>query len=275
MSARGVALPTRPLSARRRCDNAAAMRRAVLVAGVCVVACTKVSAPFESGPPQYVIGVGPGAGMTAITATFTRPQDVKFRDAHCTAVGLDDGAEPPSLEGGRVEVWVAGGQVLGHVDRGAAGAYRTAIRAVLPPGTRLAGSVAGGAGVAAHRFRAPAVVPSPVQTAAPAQGFNARPTQGLDVRWQGGDSSHVSITLSFEPPQGTRGAGLLVSCVVPRAPGRFTVPAAAMSAAIVPHDARSVQLLVAATDRVRDGAYALDVIPLGGEGDQIVGTWSP
>lgn len=251
------------------------MRRAVLVACGCVVACTKASAPVESGPPQYVIGVGPGAGMTAITATFTRPQDVKYRDAHCTAVALDDGAEPPSLEGGRVEVWVAGGQVLGHVDRNAAGAYRAAIRAVLPPGTRLAGSVAGGAGVPAHRFRAPAVVPSPVQTMAPAQGFNARPTQGLDVRWQGGDSSHVSITLSFEPPQGTHGAGLLVSCVVPRAPGRFTVPAGAMGAAIVPHDARSVQLLVAATDRVRDGAYALDVIPLGGEGDQIVGTWSP
>jgi hypothetical protein len=239
-----------------------------------VLSCRGAAPPDESAAPRFVVGIGPGPGMTAFTATFTRAADLRYRDAHCTATSLNAGAEAPSLDGGRVEAWVAGGQVLGHVDRSPDGMYRAAVRASLPPGTRLAASVAGGPEVPAHRFRSPAKVPANVRHTAPAQGFNLRAGSGLEVRWEGGDSSHVSLTLSLEPPQGTVGAGLLVTCVVPRAPGAFTIPAAAVSPALVPAEARSVQLLVAATDRVREGDYALDVVPLGGEDDQVVGAYA-
>ena len=78
--------------------------------------------------------------------------------------------------------------------------------------------------------------------------------------------------MSLEPPQGSRGDGLLINCVVPRAPGVFVVPAAATRAALVPAGAVSVQLLVAATNRVQEDDYAIDVTPLGGEADQTFGT---
>ncbi len=247
-----------------------------MLATVALCACKSAPAP-QAEPataPRFVVGIGPGTGITAFTASFARESDLRYRDAHCTATPLTSGTEPPSLDAGRVEAWVAGGQVLGHVDCTRSGAYRAAVRTTLPPGTRLAASVAGGAEVPAHRFRSPAKVPTSVRRAAPAQGFNLRAGSGLEVRWEGGDSSHVTLTLSLEPPQGTPGAGLLVSCVVPRAAGRFTIPAAALSASLVPSEARSAVLLVAATDRVREGDYALDVVPLGGEDDQIVGSFA-
>ncbi len=250
------------------------MRSGWILASLAALSCKGAPAPDESTAPRFVVGVAPGPGLTAFTATFSRPTDLRYRDAHCTATSLDNGTEAPSLEGGRVEVWVAGGQVLGHVDRSPGGAYRAAVRAVLPQGTRLAASVAGSADVPAHRFRSPAKVPSNVRRTAPAQGFNIRAGSGLEVRWEGGDSSHVTLTLSLEPPQGTQGGGLLVTCVVPRAQGVFTIPAATLSPSLVPTEARSAQLLVAATDRVREGEYALDVVPLGGEDDQAVGVYA-
>lgn len=253
-----------------------AMRCRWMLATVVVCACKSAPAPQAepSTAPRFVVGVSPGPGMTAFTASFVRESDLRYRDAHCTATSLRDGAEPPSLDGGRVEAWVAGGQVLGHTDRSAEGVYRAAVRVALPAGTPLAASVAGGADVPAHRFRSPAKVPTSVRRTAPAQGFNLRAGSGLEVRWEGGDSSHVTLTLSLEPPQGTQGAGLLVSCVVPRSSGSFTIPAAALSPSLVPAEARSAVLLVAATDRVREGDYALDVVPLGGEDDQVVGTFA-
>lgn len=251
------------------------MRSVVILASMAVLSCRNAPPPAdESTAPRFVVGIGPGPGMTAFTASFARVSDLRYRDAHCTATSLTGGAEPPSLDGGRVEAWVAGGQVLGHVDCSSSGAYRAAVRTTLPPGTRLAASVAGGAEVPAHRFRSPAKVPTAVRHTAPAQGFNLNAGRGLEVRWEGGDSSHVSLTLSLEPPQGTPGNGLLISCVVPRAAGVFTIPAAALSASTVPLEARSVQLLVAATDRVREGDFALDVVPLGGEDDQVVGSYA-
>jgi len=62
--------------------------------------------------------------------------------------------------------------------------------------------------------------------------------------------------------------------VVPRAAGAFTIPAAAFSATMVPAGAQSAQLLVAATDRVREGDFALDVVPLGNEDDQVLGAYA-
>ncbi len=249
------------------------MRYAVMLASIAGLSCKGPAAPqADTRAPLYVVGIGPGAGLTAFTATFLRARDLRYRDAHCTAVSLTDGAEAPAADGGRFEAWVAGGQVLGHVDRAPDGVYRAAVRVTLTPGTRLAGGIAGGADVPAHRFRSPATVPTAVRRVAPAQGFNLRATEGLAVRWEGGSGSHVSLTLSLEPPQGTRGNGLLVSCVAPRAPGAFTVPAAAFAAA--PAEAQSAQLLVAATDRVREGDYALDAVLLGSEDDQVVGAFA-
>ncbi len=250
------------------------MRSAAIVATALVISCRGAPASAPESAPRYVVGIAPGEGMTAFTATFVRERDLRYRDAHCTAVTLRDGAEPPALDGGRVEAWVAGGQVLGHVDRASDGSYRAAVRVSLPEGTRLAAGVAGGADVPAHRFRSPATVPSPVRRVAPAQGFNLRAGAGLPVRWEGGAGSHVTLTLSLEPPQGSRGDGLLVTCVVPRAPGAFTLPAAALRPELVPAGAQSAQLLVAATDRVREGEFALDVVPLGGESDQVVGAYA-
>jgi hypothetical protein len=231
--------------------------------------------PDTSLAPRFVMGVGASQDFTVFTATFVAPRDLRYHDAHCTAVGLEGGAEPPSLAGGRVEVWVAAGPVLGHVDQSPDGRYQAAVRAVLPHGTRLAGSIAGGPEVPAYRFRAPARVPAPVHKLEPSQGFVLHTTRGITVRWEGGDSSHVTTTLSFEPPAGSHGPGALISCVVPRAPQRFTITPAVFAAARVPREATSVTLVVAATDRVRAGDHALDVSLVGSTADEVFGSAEP
>lgn len=242
---------------------------ASLALALSVAACR--DAPADNRAPRYVVGLGPGNTFTVINATFLADSAFLYRDERCTAVALRDGAEPPSLNAGRVEAWVVAGDILGHADRKPDGAYQAAVRTPLTAGTPLSASVAGSGDVPAHRFRTPARVPSPVRRTEPSAGFAVRPGAALPVRWEGGSGSHVSITLSMEPAIG-QGAGLLVSCVVPRAPGSFAIPAAALSAARVPADASAAQLVVVATERVREGDFAIDVALVGAEADQVTGT---
>lgn len=219
------------------------------------------------------MSVNPGPNFTALGAAFYPDADVVYRDANCTAVRLREGREPASLNAGRVEAWVVSGPVLGHVDPRPDGNYQAAVRATLPHGTRLAGSVAGTAVVPAHRFRSPARVPQPVRTTAPSAGFRSDANHLPEVRWEGGDSSHVTLQSSF-----TRGPleqsqdGLVLTCVVPRTAGSFTLPASA--ARVIPDGADTVALVVTATDRVQEGDYAFDVSPIGSADDVIRGTFT-
>jgi hypothetical protein len=247
------------------------MKRYFVFASVVFLSCH--DAPVMA--PLHVVSVAAGTGMTAITATFSDPATLRFRNESCVAVTLHHGAEPPAQHAGRVEAWIAGGQILGHTDRSSEGMYQAAIRATLPAGTPIAASNSGGTDVAAHRFRKSVRVPQGIRRTAPGQGFSVRSGAGVLVRWEGGDSSHVSITLSFEPPQGTTGDGVLINCVVPRSPGNYTVTADALSRSHIPTQAQSLQVLVVPVDRVRDGDYALDATTLVSDSDQIFGTLSP
>ena len=118
------------------------------------------------------------------------------------------------------------------------------------------------------------VVPTAVTRSAPAPGFRARRGGALDVAWQGGDSSHVAIVVTASHGASeTDPHGTLLTCVVPRAPGAFTVPAAALAA--VSPDADTITVTVAADDRVAEGDYAFDVTPLGTEADVAAGSFGP
>ncbi len=246
------------------------MRRALALL-LALAACREAPRPDESKAPRNVVVVGPSPGFTVIMGSFTAPRDVRYHDAHCLAVPTQDGAEPVSANAGRVEAWVVGGAILGHVERNGDGVYQAAVRTVLAPGTRLAGNIPGSADVPAHRFRTPATVPTAVRREAPAAGFTARAAEGLAVRWSGGSASHVTLTLTLEPAGG-RGAGLLVTCAAPAAPGAFTIPAAALAAA--PEGATTARLALAATGRAREGDYALDVVLVGGDDAEVRGSFT-
>ncbi len=245
------------------------MRAAGLLA-CALVACKPPSPPREDKAPRNVVVVGPGREFTVIMGSFTAARDVRYHDAHCLAVPMHDGAEPVSAPAGRLEAWVVAGDILGHVERNADGVYQAAVRTVLPAGTRVAANIPGSADVPAHRFRTPATVPTAVRREAPAPGFVVRVGEGLPVRWSGGSGSLVTLTLSLEPAGG-RGDGLLVTCAAPARRGTFTIPAGALARALVPDGAVTARLAVAATDRAREGDYALDVVLVGGGDEQVSG----
>lgn len=67
---------------------------------------------------------------------------------------------------------------------------------------------------------------------------------------------------------------MVVSCVVPRGPGRFVVPAAAFAQPGVPPTARAVSVALVAADRAQEGEYALDVSPLAVDDDLVRGSLS-
>jgi hypothetical protein len=192
----------------------------------------------------------------------------------CLGVSLAAGREPPMLDGGRLDLWVVGGDPIGHVDRSAEGRYHAAVRTALEPGTRVAGSLAGSNAVEAHRFHSPAHVPLAVQRITPDAGFALRAGEGLPVTWRGGDSTHVAlvVTVSRGPGDAAQ-SGWLLTCVVPRGRGRFVIPARAFPAGRVPADADTVTVTVAADDRVVEEEFALDVTPVGSADDQAVGTF--
>lgn len=236
-----------------------------------LLACRRPAAEPELAP-RFLLGVSVSAEFTAIGANFYATSDLAYRDAHCLGVRTRDGREPPSLEAGRVEAFVNGGAVLGHADRRSDGTYQAAVRAVLPPGTAVSATVAGSSAVAAHRFRTPARVPQPVQVRAPTRGFAIARGEALTVRWTGGDARDVMVVVQFGQGTGSRGEGWMLTCVAPRAPGSFTVPAAALDARFVPAGADTVTVVATADDRVREGDYAVDVTPVGRDDDLVTGT---
>lgn len=236
-------------------------------------ACRRPARPALA--PRYLLGLSPGPSFAVLGATLYADRDLRYRDAQCLGAPLAGGGEPPMLDGGRVELWVVGGDILGHVDRSPDGRYHAAVRASLAPGTRVAGSLVGSNAVPAHRFRSPARVPRAVERVGPDAGFALRAGAGLPVAWRGGDSSHVAlvVTVSRGPADAAQ-AGWLLTCVVPRARGRFVIPAAAFAQAGVPADADTVTVTVAADDRVVEGEYALDVTPVGSAEDRVAGAFA-
>ncbi len=245
--------------------------RALGLVACALVACRPPAPPREDKAPRNVVMVGPGPAFTVIMGSFTAARDVRYHDANCLAVPMHDGAEPVSAPAGRLETWVVAGDILGHVERNRDGVYQAAVRTVLPAGTRVAANIPGSADVPAHRFRTPAMVPTAVRREAPAAGFVVRVGEGLPVRWSGGSGSHVTLTLTLEPAGG-HGAGLLVTCAAPARAGAFTIPAAALTRALVPDGVVTARLAVAATDRAREGDYALDVVLVSDGGAEVSGT---
>lgn len=237
-----------------------------------LTACSRGSSPSNLAP-RFVVGVSAGPESTVLTATFPSERDIRFRDARCVATTLRRGAEPPALEAGRVELWVVAGPVLGHADRRPDGRYQAQVRAVVTPGTRLAGEIAGGTAVPGHRWRTPAVMPGPIRREAPSDGFTMRAGAPLTVRWSGGSSSHValSLTLSRGAPEDADEA-LLVNCVVPRVTGSFTLPAAATGASLAPAGADTATLVMTACDRAQEGEHALDASPFARPEDLVRGS---
>ncbi len=247
------------------------LRRSLLAAFVAAVACRR--SPAGPAPaPRYLLGLSPGPSFTVLGATLYADRDLRYRDSQCLGVKLVQGHEPPMLDGGRVELWVVGGDQIGHVDRSPAGRYHAAVRSVLTPGTRVAGNLVGSPSVAAHRFHSPAHVPLPVQRIRPDAGFALRLGEPLPVTWRGSDSSHVAIvvTVSRGPAEAAT-EGWLLTCVAPRGRGRFSIPATAFPREHIPADADTVTVTVAADDRVVEEDYALDVTPVGSAEDQAVG----
>lgn len=246
--------------------------RASLLALAALVSCRR---PAGAGlAPRYLLGLSPGPSFSVLGATLYADRDLRYRDAQCLGVSLAGGREPPMLDGGRVDLWVVGGDPIGHVDRSAEGRYHAAVRGVLEPGTRVAGSLAGSTSVEAHRFHSPAHVPLAVQRIKPDAGFALRRGEPLPVTWRGGDSSHVMLVVTVSRgPAEQASAGWLLTCVVPRGRGRFSIPAAAFPAGQVPADADTVTVTVAADDRVAEEEYALDVTPVGSADDQAVGVY--
>lgn len=245
--------------------------RCSLLAVVAIAACHR--RPAGPAPaPRYLLGLSPGPSFAVLGATLYADRDLRYRDGQCLGVKLVQGREPPMLDGGRVELWVVGGDQIGHVDRSPEGRYHAAVRSVLPPGTRVAGNLVGSASIVAHRFHSPAHVPLPVQRIKPDAGFSLRLGEPLPVTWRGGDSSHVAlvVTVSHGPAEAATD-GWLLTCVVPRGRGRFSVPATALPREHIPADADTVTVTVAADDRVVEEEYALDVTPVGSAEDQAAG----
>lgn len=236
-----------------------------------LAACRGPATPAAERAPRNVVVIGPSPRFTVLLGSFTAVRDLRYHDAHCLAVPTRDGAEPVSADAGRLEAWVVGGDILGHVARNGDGLYHAAVRRVLPPGTRLAARVPGSGDVPAHQFRTPATVPTAARREAPGPGFAMRAGAGLPVRWIPGSGSHVTLTLALDPAGG-RGDGLLVTCAAPAAAGAFTIPAAALAAA--PAGVTTARLALAATDRAREGDFALDVVLVGDDGAEVTGTFS-
>lgn len=222
--------------------------------------------------PRFLVGISPSPEFTAIGGSFYAAQDIAYRDRDCLGVRLRDGREPAALDAGRVEAFVVGGDVLGHADRRAEGTYQAAVRAVLPAGTPVSARIAGSNGVPAHTFHTPAHVPHAVRATAPARGFALTRGQALTVRWDGGDSSDVMIVVQATRGADARGEGWMLTCVVPRAEGSFTIPAAALAARFIPQDADTATVVATADDRVREGEYAVDVTPVGSDDDLVSGS---
>lgn len=235
--------------------------------------------PAPEAPPQHVVTVSAGPDFTVIGASFVNAAQVAWREGPCFAVSLRGVDALPSDDGGRVEAWVVAGPVLGHADRGADGVYRATVRARLPEGTRLAAEIAGGGAVARHRWRTPATVPTAVTRRAPGEGFVLRPSAGLALAWSGGTSSHVAVSVTVARPSvgSAPEPTWEVTCVVPRAPGQFTIPAGAFARfrqwpAMVPE---AVTVAVVACDRAQEGAYALDAMPVARPEDLVRGALQP
>jgi len=233
-------------------------------------ACRKPPSLDASKAPRNVVVVGPGAEFTVIMGSFTAPRDLRYHDPHCLAVPTHDGAEPVSANAGRLEVWVVGGPILGHVERNGDAMYQTAVRTVLAPGTRVSAHFPGSSEVPAHRFRTSATVPSPIHREHPRTGFVLRAGEGLPVRWSRGEASHVTLTLTLEPSDG-RGEGLLITCVVPASSRAFTVPARAI--ALAPEGVARARLVLVATGRAQEGDFALDVVLVGRDDAEATGTF--
>lgn len=248
------------------------LRRLAAALLTAALATTCRRAPSVDLAPRFTLGVSPGPGLTVLGATLVGDAQVAYRDARCLGVRLRDGREPPSLEGGRVEAWVVAGAVLGHVDRDPAGRYFAQVRGSLEPGVRVSASLAGSADVPEHRFRTPAVVPRAIRRTAPARGFTVRPGAPLAVAWAEGDGRDVMVLLTIN---GAAGDGYQLTCVAPRAAGRFDVPGAALATSLLPPQAREVSLVAVADDRVREGDYALDVTPVGSPDDEVLGAVAP
>jgi hypothetical protein len=247
--------------------------RASLLALALLASCRRPGGP--SLAPRYLLGLSPGPSFAVLGATLYADRDLQYRDASCLGTSLAGGREPPMLDGGRLDLWVVGGDPIGHVDRSADGRYHAAVRTALEPGTRVAGSLAGSNDVPAHRFHSPPHVPLAVQRIKPDAGFTLRAGEGLPVSWRGGDSTHVAlvVTVSHGPADAAQ-TGWLLTCVVPRGRGRFVIPAGAFPRARVPADADTVTVNVAADDRVVEEEYALDVTPVGSAEDQAVGAFA-
>ncbi len=247
------------------------LRSSLLAAVVALASCHR----RPTGPslaPRYLLGLSPGPSFTVLGATLYADRDLRYRDAQCLGVKLAQGREPPMLDGGRVELWVVGGDQIGHVDHSADGRYHAAVRSALAPGTRVAGNLVGSASVPAHRFHSPAHVPLAVQRIKPDPGFSLRLGEPLPVTWRGGDSSHVALVVTVSRgPAENAADGWLLTCVVPRGRGRFSIPPTAFPREHVPADADTVTVTVAADDRVEEEEYALDVTPVGSAEDQAAG----
>lgn len=231
--------------------------------------CTRTTPATES--PPFVLGVSVGPEFTVLGATFTPPAAVAWRQGPCTAVTLHAGREPASLEVNRIDYWVVAGAPIGSARRRPEGNYQTAVRGTFAPGTRLAAEIVAGPEVPGHRWRTPARVPTRVRRTAPAAGFSLRTDAPLTLTWEGGDSSHVALSVTLDAASPTPSEGWLISCVVPRAAGRFVVPAAALSQPGAPAAARAITVALVAVDRAQEGDYALDVSPLATEEDLVRG----
>lgn len=248
--------------------------RSPTLALLLVMSCRRPTPP-EGPAPRLLVGVSTSPEMTVIGASFYPQQAIAYRDRECLGLRLRDGREPASLNAGRVEAFVVNGSVLGHADPSPDGTYRAAVRAVLPRGTPVSARIAGDNAVAAMQFHTPAPVPDNVRVTAPVNGFQLVAAQGLAVQWSGGDSGHVMIVLQVTRGARAEGDGWMLMCVAPRAPGRFTLPAAGLAAGLVPAGADTVTVVATADARVREGEYAIDVTPLGRDADVISGTLAP
>jgi len=246
------------------------LTRTSLLALLLVAGCRHRARPPAA--PRYLLGLSPGPSFTVLGATLYADRDLRHRDSECLGVKLVQGREPPMLDGGRVELWVVGGDQIGHVDRSPDGRYHAAVRSSLAPGTRVAGNLVGSASVAAHRFHTPARVPLAVQRIKPDTGFSLRVGEALPITWRGGNSSHVAIVVTVSRgPAESATDGWLLTCVVPRGRGRYSIQPTALPREHIPADADTVTVTVAADDRVVEDEYAFDVTPVGSAEDQAVG----
>lgn len=247
------------------------LRRTFLVGLVIASSCRRGTSP-EGLAPRFLVGVSTSPEFTAIGANFYPSSEIGYRDRECLGVRLRDGGEPPSLEAGRVEAFVVDGPVLGHADRSAAGVYQAAVRAVLPVGTLVSARIAGSEAVPARSFHTPARAPAAVRVVAPPAGFVLTRGRALTVRWQGGDSGSVMIVLQATGGAGAQGVGWMLTCVVPRSPGRFELPAGGLREGLIPASANAVTVVATADERVREGDYAIDVTPVGRDVDLVAGS---